>query len=149
MPLSYARPPYRVQYVFRNERIGKTRMTFRQLESFLAVAREGSFSRAAARIHLSQPTLSEHIRELEREMGAPLFDRSGRRASLTDAGRAFAPHAAHIVAAAGDARQAVSELDGLAHGTLLVGASTTPGIYVLPRVVAAFQQRHPGVTLTL
>jgi DNA-binding transcriptional LysR family regulator len=124
-------------------------MTFRQLESFLAVAREGSFTRAAARIHLSQPTLSEHIHELEREMGAKLFDRAGRRVSLTDAGRAFAPHAAHIVAAVGDARQAVSELDGLAHGTLLVGASTTPGIYVLPRVVAAFQARHPGVTLTL
>lgn len=124
-------------------------MTFRQLELFLAVAREGSFSRAASRIRLSQPTLSEHIRELEREVGTRLFDRSGRRVTLTDAGRVFAPHAAHIVAAASDARQAVSELDGLAHGTLLVGASTTPGIYVLPRVVAAFQRRHPGVTLTL
>lgn len=124
-------------------------MTFRQLELFLAVAREGSFSRAATRIHLSQPTLSEHIRELEREVSARLFHRSGRRVTLTDAGRVFAPHAAHIMAAAGDARQAVSELDGLAQGTLLVGASTTPGIYVLPRVVAAFQQRHPGVTLTL
>ena len=108
-----------------------------------------STASAAARIPLSQPTLSEHIHELEREMGAKLFDRAGRRVTLTDAGRAFAPHAAHIVASVGDARQAVSELDGLAHGTLLVGASTTPGIYVLPRVVAAFQRRHPGVTLTL
>jgi DNA-binding transcriptional LysR family regulator len=124
-------------------------MTFRQLESFLAVAREGSFSRAALRIHLSQPTLSEHIHELERELGVALFDRRGRRVTLTDAGRVFAPHAAHIVAAAGDARQAVTELDGLAQGTLLVGASTTPGIYVLPRVVAAFEQRYPGVTLSL
>ncbi len=124
-------------------------MTFRQLESFLAVAREGSFSRAAVRIHLSQPTLSEHIHELEREVGARLFHRSGRRVTLTEAGRVFAPHAAHIVAAAGDARHAVADLGGLTQGTLLVGASTTPGIYVLPRVVAAFQQRHPGVTLTL
>jgi len=124
-------------------------MTFRQLESFLAVMREGSFSRAAVRIHLSQPTLSEHIHELEREMGTRLFHRAGRRVTLTEAGRVFAPHASHIVAAAGDARHAVADLGGLTQGTLLVGASTTPGIYVLPRVVAAFQQRHPGVALTL
>jgi DNA-binding transcriptional LysR family regulator len=127
-------------------------MTFRQLESFLAVAREGSFSRAAVRIHLSQPTLSEHIAELERELGARLFHRGRRggvRVALTDAGRVLAPHASHIIAAIGDARHAVSEADGLAQGTLLVGASTTPGIYVLPRIVSSFQQRHPGVTLTL
>jgi DNA-binding transcriptional LysR family regulator len=124
-------------------------MTFRQLELFLAVAREGSFSRAAARIHLSQPTLSGHVQELERELGARLFHRSGRRVTLTEAGRVFAPHASHIVAAAEDARHAVGDLGGLTQGTLLVGASTTPGIYVLPRVVAAFQHRHPGVALTL
>src|SRR5438046_6950879 len=124
-------------------------MTFRQLETFLAIAREGSFGRAAARIHVSQPTLSEHIRELEQELGARLFHRSGRRVALTEAGRIFAPHAGHIVAAASDARHAIAEVDGLTQGTLLVGASTTPGIYVLPRIVAAFHQRHPHVTLTL
>lgn len=124
-------------------------MTFRQLELFLAVVREGRFSLAAARSHLSQPTLSEHIRELERELGSRLFHRNGRRVTLTEAGRIFAPHAGHIVAATNDARHAVAEQDGLTQGTLLVGASTTPGIYILPRVVAAFQQRHPRVTLTL
>ena len=124
-------------------------MTFRQLESFLAVAREGSFTRAAARIHLSQPTLSEHIHELERELGKPLFLRDRRRAALTEAGRVFQPHAARVVAAADTARQAVGDLDGLARGSLLVGASTTPGSYVLPSVVVAFQRRYPGITLSL
>jgi DNA-binding transcriptional LysR family regulator len=124
-------------------------MTFRQLESFLAVAREGRFSRAAVKIHLSQPTLSEHIKELEQELGKPLFHRRGRGVTLTEAGRVFAPRAAHVVASASDARQAIAELDGISHGSLMVGASTTPGVYVLPRVVAAFQQRHPRITLTL
>ncbi len=124
-------------------------MTFRQLEAFLAVVRERSFSRAAGRIHLSQPTLSEHIRELERELGKRLFGRRGRAVTLTEAGRVFQPHAARVATAADDARQAMAHLDGLRHGSLVVGAGTTPGIYVLPRVVAAFQRRYPGIELRL
>ena len=147
--LSYPWFRYRVQYVVTKESIGKTRMTFRQLEAFLAVARERSFSRAAGRIHLSQPTLSEHVRELERELGKRLFARRGRDVTLTEAGRVFQPHALRVATAADDGRQAVAHLDGLRHGSLVVGAGTTPGIYVLPRVVAAFQRRHPGIELTL
>jgi DNA-binding transcriptional LysR family regulator len=124
-------------------------MTFRQLTSFLAVARERSFSRAARKIHLSQPTLSEHIHELERELGAPLFLRRARQVALTEAGRIFEPRAARVVGAADDARRAVLDLDGLTRGSLLIGAGTTPGVYVLPRVIAAFQSRYPGVELTL
>jgi DNA-binding transcriptional LysR family regulator len=124
-------------------------MTFRQLTSFLAVARERSFSRAARKIHLSQPTLSEHIHELERELGAPLFLRRARQVALTEAGRIFEPRASRVVGAADDARRAVLDLDGLTRGSLLIGAGTTPGVYVLPRVIAAFQSRYPGVELTL
>jgi DNA-binding transcriptional LysR family regulator len=124
-------------------------MTFRQLEAFLAVVRERSFSRGARRIHLSQPTLSGHIQELERELGKRLFARRGREVTLTEAGRVFEPHAARVTAASDDARQAVVELDGLGRGSLIVGASTTPGVYVLPRAVAAFQRRYPGIELTL
>jgi len=124
-------------------------MTNRQLEVFLAVARERSFSRAAQKIHLSQPTLSEHVRELEKELGRPLFVRRGRVIALTEAGRVFEPRAVRAVAAVEDARRAVVELDGLVRGSLLVGASTTPGIYVLPAIVAAFRQRHPGVEIAL
>ncbi|HSF03943.1 MAG TPA: LysR family transcriptional regulator [Solirubrobacterales bacterium] len=124
-------------------------MTFRQLEIFLAVAREGSFSLAARKVHLSQPTMSEHVRELERELGKPLFARRGRAVGLTEAGRVLEPYAARVVAAVGDARQAVVEVDGLARGSLLIGASTTPGIYVLPAVIGAFWRRYPGIDLRL
>lgn len=124
-------------------------MTLRQLEVLVAIAREQSFSRAARKIHLSQPTLSEHVRELEQELGKPLFSRRGRTVTLTDAGRIFEPYAARIVATVGDARQAVVEMDGLTRGSLLIGASTTPGVYVLPRVIAAFRERHPGIDVGL
>jgi DNA-binding transcriptional LysR family regulator len=124
-------------------------MTFRQLQAFLAVARERSFSRAARRIHLSQPTLSGHIQELEGELGKRLFVRHRREVALSEAGRVFESHAARLAAAADNARQAMADLDGLGGGSLLVGASTTPGIYVLPRVVAEFQRRYPGIELRL
>lgn len=124
-------------------------MTFRQLEIFLAVARESSFSLAARKVHLSQPTMSEHVQELERELGKPLFSRRGRSVTLTEAGRVLEPYAARVVAAVGDARQAVVEVDGLTRGSLLIGASTTPGIYVLPGVIGAFWRQYPGIELRL
>src|SRR5881397_196095 len=124
-------------------------MTLRQLEVFLAVAREKSFSRAAKRIHSSQPTLSEHIGELERELGRKLFFRRGREVTVTEAGRVFEQYAAGVVSSVEEARQALAELDGLAHGSLLIGASTTPGLYVMPGIVAAFRTRYQGVDLKL
>jgi len=124
-------------------------MTLRQLEVFLAVARERSFNGAARAIHLSQPTLSEHVRQLEDEVGARLFDRRGRAVTLTEAGRVFEPYALRAVAATSDGRRAIAELNGLTRGCLLIGASTTPGIYVLPRVVGAFRARYPGIELRL
>ena len=126
-------------------------MTLRQLEVFLAVAREKSFSRAATRIHSSQPTLSEHVSELEGELGKKLFFRQGRgrEVTMTEAGRVFEQYAAAAVSAVEGARQALADLDGLAHGSLLVGASTTPGLYVMPRLVAAFRAKYPGVDLKL
>jgi DNA-binding transcriptional LysR family regulator len=124
-------------------------MTFRQLQAFLAIVRERSFSRAAGRIHLSQPTLSQHIRELERELGKRLFVRRGREAGLTEAGRVFQPYAVRVTTAAEDGRQALAHLDGLQHGSLVIGAGTTPGIYVLPRVIAAFQRRYPNIDFSL
>lgn len=124
-------------------------MTLRQCEVFVAVARERSFSVAARKIRLSQPTLSEHVAELEAELGAELFVRRGRTIALTEAGRVFHTYAAQVVTAADAGRQAVRDLAGLTHGALLVGASTTPGIYVLPAVIAAFRARYPGIELRL
>jgi len=124
-------------------------MTIRQLEVFLAVGQAKSFSRAAERIHLSQPTLSEHIRELEAELGVRLFARHPKSVSLTEAGRIFADYATRVVATLAAGRQALAELDGLQRGSLVVGASTTPGTYVLPALIARFRDAYPGITVAL
>ena len=124
-------------------------MTIRQLEAFLAVARDGSFSVAARRIHLSQPTLSEHVAELEKEVCAKLFVRARRRIGLTEAGRLLEAYAARVVSTIGDARRAMQELDGLQRGLLEIGASTTPGIYLVPGVIAAFRADYPGIELRM
>lgn len=124
-------------------------MTLRQLEVMLAVARARSYRRAAEALHTSQPALSQHIKELEGELGVRLFDRLGRGVALTEAGRLLEERAQHIFAAMADAREAIGELQGLQRGSLLVGASTTPGIYVLPTLVGEFRRRHPGIVLRL
>jgi LysR family transcriptional regulator, transcriptional activator of the cysJI operon len=126
-------------------------MTLRQLEVFLAVAREKSFSLAAKKIHSSQPTLSEHVSELETELGKQLFFRRGRRrvVTVTEAGRVFAESAERAISAIEGGRQALADMDGLTHGSLLIGASTTPGLYVLPSIVAAFRTKYPGVDVKL
>ena len=124
-------------------------MTIRQLEVFLAVAREGSFSVAARRIHLSQPTLSEHVAELEKELGAKLFVRTGRGIGLTEPGRIFEAYASRAVMTIADAGRAMQELGGLQRGSLVVGASTTPGTYLLPGVIARFRAMYPGIVFRL
>lgn len=124
-------------------------MTIRQLEVFLAIAHAQSFSRAAERIHLSQPTLSEHMKELEAELGVPLFVRHSRSVSLTEPGRVFEDYATRVVATLAAGRQAIAELDGLKRGSLVVGASTTPGTYVLPARIAKFREQYPGITVAL
>jgi DNA-binding transcriptional LysR family regulator len=124
-------------------------MTIRQLEVFLAIAHAQSFSRAAERIHLSQPTLSEHMGELEDELGVRLFVRHSRSVSLTEPGRVFEDYATRVVATLAAGKQAIAELDGLRRGSLVVGASTTPGTYVLPARIAKFRERYPGITVAL
>jgi DNA-binding transcriptional LysR family regulator len=124
-------------------------MTLRQLEAFLAVVRARSFRRGAEELHLSQPALSQHVRELETELGARLLDRVGRAVHPTDAGRALEEHATRLFATVTAARQAIADLQGLERGSLVIGASTTPGIYLLPRFLGAFRQRYPGVDVTM
>ena len=121
----------------------------RQLEVFLAVARAGSFRRAAERAHLSQPALSQHVGELERGLGARLFDRRGRAVALTEAGRILEDHALRVFAALAGAREAIADLAGGGRGSLVVGASTTPGLYLVPAIMAAFERQHPGVSVDL
>jgi DNA-binding transcriptional LysR family regulator len=124
-------------------------MTLRQFEVFLAVARARSFRRAAETLHLSQPALSQHVRELEGALGARLFDRLGRAVHLTEPGRILEEHATRLFTTLSDARHAIADLQGLQRGTLAIGASTTPGIYVLPGVLGVFRQRCPAIEVTL
>ncbi len=124
-------------------------MTLRQFEVFLAVARARSFRRATETLHLSQPALSQHVRELEGALGARLFDRLGRAVHLTEAGRILEDHAIRLFATLADAQHAIAELQGLERGTLAIGASTTPGIYVLPGVLGVYRQRHPAIDVAL
>lgn len=124
-------------------------VTLRQFEVFLAVARAESFRRAAEILHLSQPALSQHVAELERALGARLLDRLGRRVTLTEAGRILEDHALRVFSTLASARETIGELSGVTRGSLLVGASTTPGIYLMPALVGAFEREFPGISVDL
>jgi DNA-binding transcriptional LysR family regulator len=121
----------------------------RQLEIFAKVAELGSFSRAADALFLTQPTVSEHIRALEDELGVRLLDRLGRGASLTRAGQLLLAHAHRMLALSREARQAMDAFLGRMTGELLVGASTIPGEYMLPAVIGRFKQKYPDISITL
>lgn len=124
-------------------------MELRQLSHFLAVAEERHFTRAAARVHLTQSSLSSSIRALERELGSDLFVRSTRQVELTEAGRALLPAARRTVAAAEDGRDAIAAVRGLVRGHLAIGAIQALGQIDLPALVARFHRRHPAVTIRL
>jgi len=93
-------------------------MELDHVEAFLAIARSGGFARGSAALHLSQPATSRRIQLLETELGAPLFDRLARGVTLTEAGRAFMPHAQAILASMRDGIDAVSAVRGTGHGTV-------------------------------
>ncbi|WP_432117247.1 LysR family transcriptional regulator [Streptomyces sp. bgisy032] len=124
-------------------------MELRQLEYFVAVAEERNFTRAAERVHISQSGVSAQIRRLERELGAELFDRSARTATLTPAGRAALDHARAALAAAGAVGQAVGEVSDLIRGRLVAGMVIGCTLTPLFEALAAFHRAHPGVELSL
>ncbi|MER5648642.1 LysR family transcriptional regulator [Streptosporangium sp. NPDC002524] len=124
-------------------------MELRQLEYFVAVAEERSFTRAAERVRISQSGVSAQIRRLERELGAELFDRSARAATLTVAGEAALGHARAALAAAGAVGQAVGEVTGLITGRLTVGMVIGCTVTPLFDALAAFHAAHPGVELSM
>jgi DNA-binding transcriptional LysR family regulator len=126
-------------------------MELRQLEYFVAVAEEASFTKGAARVHVAQPGVSAQIRRLERELGEPLLDRSGRSVRLTEVGAAVFPHAKAALAAVADARQVVGELTGLLRGRVVMGTATAFPTQELdvPGLLADFHASHPGVEISL
>ena len=124
-------------------------MDLARLRVFQAVADEGSFSRAARALFLSQPAITQHIHALEAELGVPLFDRLGRRTSLTPAGASLAQHVPEIMGMVRVAETAAREAGGEASRTLRLGVSETLATYVLPPLLGDLQQRLPDTELRL
>ena len=124
-------------------------MELRQLEYFVAVAEEANFTRAAERVHISQSGISAQIRELERQLGATLFDRATRATTLTVAGEAALAHARATLAAADRVRQAVDQVTGLLRGRLVVGMVTACTVEPLFDALASFHRAHPGIEIEL
>ncbi|WP_433374084.1 LysR family transcriptional regulator [Actinoplanes sp. CA-142083] len=124
-------------------------MELRQLEYFVAVAEEAGFTRAAQRVHISQSGVSAQVKALESELAAELFDRSGRVARLTEAGRVALGYAKVALNAAAELRQAIDEVKGLVRGHLTIGMVTGCEITPLFAALAAFHREHPGIELEL
>jgi DNA-binding transcriptional LysR family regulator len=119
-----------------------------QINVFLAAAETENFTQAAHRLHMTQPSVSEHVRALEQHFGTQLFVRVGRQMKLTDAGAALVPLAREMVGLSLHVDEMMSSLRGEVHGHLSVGCSTTPGKYILPGLLASFMRLHPKVRAT-
>src|SRR5436853_6158027 len=123
-------------------------MDLSQLEVFLAVAREGRFSRAAEKLHRTQSAVSQSIRKLEDEIGEPLFDRSSRDGLLTDAGHVLQEYAERLLNLRNDAQEALVELRQLQKGKLAIAANEFTALYLLP-VLTEFRRLHPMIKVTV
>ncbi|ODR26619.1 transcriptional regulator CynR [Mycolicibacterium porcinum] len=124
-------------------------MELRHLRYLLAVADHGNFTRAAEALHVSQPTLSQQIKQLEREVGTILLDRSGRSVRLTDAGEAYAHHGRLALRDLDAAERAVHDVHDLSRGHLRIAMTPTITAYLIGPLVRQFHAEHPGVTLTV
>jgi DNA-binding transcriptional LysR family regulator len=116
-----------------------------QLNVFLIASETLNFTQAARLLHMSQPSVSQHIQSLEQSFGQPLFVRSGRHMELTDAGRTLVPLARDMVERSVSIEETMKSLEGEVHGQLAVGCSTTPGKFILPQLLASFHRHYPLV----
>jgi DNA-binding transcriptional LysR family regulator len=123
-------------------------MEIAQLEAFVAVVEEKSFSRAALRVHRTQPAVSQSVRRLEDWFGAALLDRSSKSGVLTEAGRIVYDHSKRVLNIRQEARSAIAELQALERGRVTVGANESTALYLLP-VLNAFRRRHPRVQVAV
>jgi DNA-binding transcriptional LysR family regulator len=123
-------------------------ITFRQLRVFVEVARAGNMTRAAEALHLTPPAVSMQVKEVEAQVGLPLFDRQGRSVVLSTAGEYFLVHAKKLLAALKEADDAMARLRRVEHGLLTVGMVSTAK-YFVPHLLARFHEEHPGVEVKL
>jgi DNA-binding transcriptional LysR family regulator len=119
------------------------------LRSFLAVADSGGYSRAARALHMSQPAVSTHVKELEKSLGAKLLEKIGGKVRLTPSGEAAARDAREVLEGVSRLRESASRSENEVGGPLTVGASTTPGNYILPALLGRFERANPGVRTQL
>ena len=124
-------------------------MDFDQLNTFLEVAKLGSFSRAAEKVLRSQPAVSAQIRQLEQEYGHKLFDRSTKSVRLTPAGEVVLDYARQMLTLRNTSMQAASDWNGVPTGTLSIGANEGTFLYVLPKVFAEYHRRFPKVKISV
>lgn len=120
-----------------------------RLKIFLSTAENLSFSEAAHQLHLSQPTVSHHIKGLERDLGVALFDRSTHKVKLTEAGRLMYPRVKKLIRDTVEIHQMVESTQDKILGSLRIACSTTTGKYILPQFAARFHERHPGVRIAI
>jgi LysR family transcriptional regulator, transcriptional activator of the cysJI operon len=120
-----------------------------RLKVFRAVAEQQSFRKASERLNLSQPAVSQNVHALEEELGVRLFDRSGNRVRLTQAGTVLLRYARRSAQLAREALDALAKIAGEPRGELRLGASTTVAQYILPRMLGAFQKQYPQITLSV
>lgn len=123
-------------------------MELRHLRYFLAVAEARSFTAAADRLHITQPTLSQQIKQLEQLVGTLLFERRSKEVELTAAGRLFKPYCERILKEIEQSRLAISELEGLMRGTLRMAVFHSLSHSMLPPIMSEFALRYPGVHVT-
>jgi DNA-binding transcriptional LysR family regulator len=124
---------------------GEFQMTLHQLNIFVAVAKFKSFTQAALELRMSQPDVSVHIRHLQDEVGITLIERVGKRIALTQAGEFLQEKAAVMLSQLRETEQALAEMKGLLRGSLYLGASTTIGMYILPKPIKDFGRKYPGI----
>ena len=124
-------------------------MNVSQLRTFIAVVDHGSFSEAARVLGISQPAVTMQIQALEADISATLLDRGYRKVLLTEAGQALLPHARKVLAEIDDARHSIDAVSTTVGGRLAVAASTTPGQYLLRRLLSGFLRQYPEVGVTL
>ncbi|MFI9202918.1 transcriptional regulator CynR [Streptomyces sp. NPDC053048] len=124
-------------------------LELRHLRYLLAVAEHGNFTRAAEELHISQPTLSQQIKQLERTLGVQLLDRTGRTVRPTDAGQVYAEHARRALRDLAAAERAVHDVQDLSRGHLRLAVTPTFTAYLVGPVIAELHARHPGITLTV
>src|SRR5437867_3753553 len=120
-------------------------MDLLQLEHFLAIVEERTFTRAAERVSRTQPAVSQSIKKLEEEVGAPLFARDVHEVSLTEAGRVLAEYARRMVRLRDEALRQVSELRSLRAGTLTIAAHESAAVYLLPGPLRAYLDKFPDI----